>query len=221
MARTLTARLLGYGATVALLLAGCGGPGQEEPTEPVVTPPAPRRSTSERPSTTPAPTTSQEPTRTARPRSTAPPRQTTPKRCEVTDLTVTLRGDDGAAGTIYRELVFTNTGRRTCTIQGFPGVSFVGGDDGHQVGQAAAWDGQAGPVVKLRPRAEATAVLAFPNIDNYDPTDCVPTPVRGMRVYPPHDTKSEFVSFETTACAGTPPGNHLRVRSVQAGSSLG
>ena len=34
--------------------------------------------------------------------------------------------------------LLTNTGGRTCELRGFPGVSYVAGDDGHQVGPAAA-----------------------------------------------------------------------------------
>jgi hypothetical protein len=65
----------------------------------------------------------------------------------VRDLDVSL----GTAGTLYRPLVFTNTGGRSCTIQGFPGVSFVTGDDGHQVGEAAMRVDPKGPPVTLKP----------------------------------------------------------------------
>jgi hypothetical protein len=99
-------------------------------------------------------------------------------------LTLSISGEEGALGTIYRGLVFTNTGGRTCTIQGFPGMSFVAGDDGHQVGKAAAWDGAKGGVLTLKPGEAATAPVGFTNIDAYDPANCRPTPVRGLRVYP-------------------------------------
>ena len=47
--------------------------------------------------------------------------------------------------------MLTNTGRRTCELRGFPGVSYVAGDDGHQVGPAAAMDGPRGGEVRLAP----------------------------------------------------------------------
>ncbi len=122
-------------------------------------------------------------------------------------------------GTMYRGLVFTNTGRRTCTIQGFPGVSFVAGDRGRQVGHAAWWDGPKGEVITLNPGDAATAPVGFTNIDFYDPADCRPTPVRGLRVYPPHDTAAAFVAFPTKACAATSI-MHLLVLTVHAGPNL-
>ena len=51
---------------------------------------------------------------------------------------------------------------------------------------------------------------------NCDATACLPTPVRGLRVYPPGDTASLFVPTAGTGCAGTPPGPQLTVRTVTA-----
>lgn len=159
-------------------------------------------------------------------KSTSPPVKPTPppavsSECKAADLTVSLGDTEGAAGTMYYALVFTNAGGRTCTIQGFPGVSFVAGDDGHQVGPAAVWTGEKGPVITLKPGATATAPLGIGNIGAVEPAECQPTPVRGLRVYPPHDSASEFVPFETTACARTSPNFlYLRVLTVHEGSGL-
>ncbi len=208
---------VGCGAIFAALVAGCG--------EKVAGGPAGSPATSSAPITasSPADVTSTPPgTLTVPPATTttAPPAAQS-KECKAADLRVSLGAEEGTAGTLYRALVFTNTGGRTCTIQGFPGVSFVAGNDGHQVGRAAAWDGRKGPVVTLKPGAAAAAPLGFTNIDNYDVADCRPTPVRGLRVYAPHDTAAAFVPFPTRACAGTPPSNHLRVQTVHEGSGLG
>jgi hypothetical protein len=134
---------------------------------------------------------------------------------------VVLAGEDGTAGTMYRGLVFTNTSGRVCTIQGFPGVSFVAGEDGHQVGEAAIRTGEKGPVITLRPGAAATAPVGFRNVGHFDPAVCGPTPVRGLRVYPPHDRRAVFVPFATTGCAAIVPGGQLIVRTVHAGGGLG
>lgn len=162
---------------------------------------------------------------TAPPTTVAPAPTTTAEpavaQCTVRDLDLSLGAEDGTAGTMYRALVFTNTGDRTCVIQGFPGVSFVAGDDGHQVGQAAVRVDPKGPPVTLRPGMTANAAVGFVNIGAFDPESCLPTPVRGLRVYPPHERRSVFVPFETTGCAGDLPGNHqLTVRTVRAGSGL-
>ena len=118
---------------------------------------------------------------------------------------------------MFRPLRLTNTGGRTCTIQGFPGVSYVAGDDGHQVGPAAFREGTKGAVVTLVPGETAFATVGFVQVQNFDPNVCKPTPVRGLRIYPPHDTAAMFLPLEGTGCAGTPPGNQLTVKTVQKG----
>jgi hypothetical protein len=224
MSRT-TFSLIGSGAILIMLLTGCDG----APTG------APRTSTTHStrssatpPTTEPPPTTTAMPPHNATPRpsiaapnpgSHAPPRAVA-RECISVDLEVSLGASEGTAGKSHRALVFANTGRRICTIQGFPGVSFVAGDDGHQVGQAADRDGPKGPTVTLTPGATATAPLVFVNLGVFDPTACQPTPVRGLRVYPPHETRAKFVPFDTTACAGTTPTNTLRVNTVHPGSGL-
>jgi hypothetical protein len=44
----------------------------------------------------------------------------------------------------------------------------------------------------------------------------MPTPVRGLRIYPPGDTASLFVPMDGTGCTATPPGAQLSVRTVTA-----
>jgi hypothetical protein len=152
---------------------------------------------------------------------TVKPPLVTPAVCTVRDLDVSLGAEEGTAGTMYRPLMFTNTGGRTCTIQGFPGVSFVTGDDGHQVGEAATRVDPKGPPVTLKPGDTANSAVGFVNIGNFDEATCQPTAVRGLRVYPPRERRSEFVPFETTGCAGDLPGSQLTVRTVRAGSIPG
>jgi hypothetical protein len=138
--------------------------------------------------------------------------------CKATDLSVSLGHGDGAAGTQYKPLKFTNTSGRTCVIQGFPGVSYVTGDNGNQVGAPAFRDGQKGPPITLKQGETASADVGFVNIQNYDPVACQPQPVRGIRVYPPQETASMFVSFETTGCGSDKiPGNQLTVKTLQKG----
>ncbi|HEU5473243.1 MAG TPA: DUF4232 domain-containing protein [Actinophytocola sp.] len=141
-----------------------------------------------------------------------------PDECRSTELKLSLGQGDAAAGTAYRPLRFTNAGARTCTIQGFPGVSYVTGDDGHQVGPAAFRVGSKGAAVALAPGVTANAPVGFIQVRNFDPAVCRPTPVRGLRVYPPHETASLFVPMDGLGCAGTPPDHQLLVKTVQAGA---
>jgi len=206
-----------------VLLAACGSggtAGSGEPNVPTIT-----GSSTPAPAATTTPETSTPTTSTAQ---AGQPATSTGKggvassaECKVADLKLSLRDGDAAAGTAYRSLVFTNKGTRTCTIQGFPGVSYVAGEDGHQVGPAAYRTGKKGPVVTLKPGATASADVGFVQVANYDPAVCKPTAVRGLRVYPPHEYDSMFVPNAGTGCAGTPPGNQLTVATVKAGSGGG
>jgi hypothetical protein len=137
-------------------------------------------------------------------------------RCTTAELRGTLGTGDAGAGSVYRPLLFTNTGARTCALRGFPGVSYVGGADGHQVGPAAQEVGGRGGAVTLRPGGQAAATVQFVQVVNFDAAVCTPTPVRGLRVYPPGDTASLFVAADGTGCAGTPPGPQLTVRTTAA-----
>ncbi|MCA1693663.1 MAG: DUF4232 domain-containing protein [Actinobacteria bacterium] len=112
------------------------------------------------------------------------------------------------------ELVFTNTGSQACAMQGFPGVSYVAGDVGQQVGLAAERVGDAGGPVRIAPGATASAQLQLVNVANYDAAVCRPTPVRGLRIYPPDETAALFVPVGATGCAGTPPGSQLTVGTI-------
>jgi hypothetical protein len=148
-----------------------------------------------------------------------PADQPTGTDCKAADLTLAVGDGDAAAGTVYRPLRFTNSGSRVCTIQGFPGVSYVAGTDGHQVGPAAFRDGTKGAVVTLQPGQVAAATVGFVNVRNYDAGACQPTQVLGIRVYPPHDTAAMFVPMDGLGCLKTPPGNQLTVRTVNPGAN--
>lgn len=135
-------------------------------------------------------------------------------RCRSAQLTPSLGPPEGAAGSVYRVLVFTNTGSQACGMQGFPGVSYVAGDMGQQVGPAAERVGDAGGSVRITSGATGSAQLQMVNVANYDAAVCRPTPVRGLRIYPPGETAALFVPVEATGCAGTPPGSQLTVGTI-------
>jgi Protein of unknown function (DUF4232) len=135
--------------------------------------------------------------------------------CGAGELRGSLGTAEGAAGSVIVPLVLTNAGSRTCELRGFPGVSYVTGDDGHQVGAAAAMSGPRGGEVVLKPGAAAAAQLQLVNVANFDAAVCKPTPVRGLRVYPPGDTTSLYVERAGTGCAGAPPGDQLSVQTLK------
>jgi hypothetical protein len=115
-----------------------------------------------------------------------------------------------------RPLVLTNTGTAACTLRGHPGVSYVAGPSGTQVGRPALWTGPRGSVVRLAPGRSATALVSFAATGVFDPDVCRPTAVRGVRVYPPGERAALFVAAPGTGCAGRTPSPQLQVQAVTA-----
>ncbi len=192
-----TATGLAASSALALLLAGCGGGGGDDggsaalsagtsPSAGASTAGAPRATSTTSPATNPPGTAT----------------SAGPARCATAQLRLGLGAAQGAAGSTYRPMTFVNTGSATCTLDGHPGVSYVAGDDGHQVGAAAARTGTP-TVVTLAAGATAHATLRVVNDQNYDAATCRPTAVTGLRVYPPDQTAAAFVPAAGTGCAAT------------------
>ncbi|HEY1969683.1 MAG TPA: DUF4232 domain-containing protein [Pseudonocardia sp.] len=143
------------------------------------------------------------------------------ERCHSAMLVLSFGEHDGvAAGTASRSLRFTNTSGRRCTLRGFPGVSYVTGDNGTQVGPAAERDGVKGPVVMMNPGATASVTVEITNTQNFDAATCHPTPVRGLRVYPPNERAALFIAMPGVGCAVPtlrPFGRQLGVTTIQTG----
>ncbi|MGH3949733.1 MAG: DUF4232 domain-containing protein, partial [Pseudonocardiaceae bacterium] len=205
----------GLGATlaaVALLAAGCGAATEEAGS--VATNP-PKTSAPVKSAPTAATGEPSSPSQATGSATAARPAESEPPLCQSGDLELSLGRGDGAAGTVWRPLRFTNVSDSSCEIQGFPGVSYVAGEDGHQVGAAANRDGAKGAAVTVAQGATAYAAVGFAQVGNYDPDECKPTEVRGLRVYPPQETRSLFVEYSTTGCANEDiPGNQLTVQTI-------
>jgi hypothetical protein len=198
MSRTWATLGVAVGVGLGVVTAGCGAP--------AASPPAPETVT----------VTAPVPVEPGPANSAATPAAGGTPRCTTGGLSAALGEGDAAAGSVTRPLVFTNTGAAPCELRGFPGVSYVAGADGHQVGPAAVETGERAGEVVLRPGGKAQALVQFVQVANFDAAVCQPTPVRGLRVYPPGDTASLFVAADGTGCAGTPPGQQLSVRTVTA-----
>ncbi|RKT52344.1 DUF4232 domain-containing protein [Saccharothrix australiensis] len=138
--------------------------------------------------------------------------------CKSVDLGIAFGRTGGAAGTVYREVLFTNRGPATCVLRGFPGVSYV--DAGrNQVGAAAVRVGERGPLLTLPHGATVTSDVGFAQVDNFDPDVCRKTPVWGIKVFPPDETAPLYLPMtDQYGCAGdvSPFGNQLTVTSVRA-----
>jgi len=214
MRGTITPVVLGV-----LLVAGCSGSAGGPPAPAPVSVPAAAPSPQAPAATPAAPVAASPPAQPAAPATPggpapAEPAGQAPARCTSGRLTGSLGPGDGAAGSVFRPLVLANNGPGRCELHGFPGVSYVAGDDGHQVGSAAAFDGPRGGTVVLAAGQAATARLRLVNVGVFDAAVCRPTAVRGLRIYPPGSTTSIFVAVDGQGCAGDPGQAQLRVSTL-------
>jgi hypothetical protein len=126
--------------------------------------------------------------------------------CRYADLRADYRARDAAAGHRYGVVRLRNTSDRACVVQGYGGLSYVGGD-GTQVGAAADRDGGATPRVVLEPGERATSLVTETVAASYPRARWRPTHVDGFRVYAPDATRSQLVAHPTTGCRS--PEVHL------------
>lgn len=157
------------------------------------------------------------PTSSASPMTTATAKLAS-SRCLTSQLKVTVSAGSPGAGQIYSEIRFTNTSKRLCTLAGHPGVSYVAGDDGHQVGAPATRDSATVTTVKLAPGGTASALLHETNYLNFDPSTCKAVVVRGLRVYPPGSTAAVYLPRPGKQCSATTlPDPAMTIGVVKAG----
>ena len=213
-----------FGAVVlSALLVGCSGNGLESSpgstSDPSIEQPTTEESSESTPSPTDSPTATSDtsdPDSSQSSSTTTPSAESTPtgstesgspeqdatSLCHADDLNVGTRVPEGsgAAGSRYVLLTFQNASSSTCYLDGHPGVSFVGNDDGTQLGEPASHMSSDTTRVELEPEETTTALVRIGNAGNYDPKECAPTTADGFRVYPPDSKVSVFVPFEVQAC---------------------
>jgi hypothetical protein len=185
----------------AALLAGCGSSGGAAAPPATVTVTA-----SPNPATNPPTGTSGKPAATGAP------------ACATSAMSVKLGPGNGAAGSTYLPIEFTNSSGSACTLFGYPGVSFVTGVNGSQVGAAAHRDStQAATLVTLAAGAVAHATLQIVDAENFPLSTCKLTPVHTLKIFPPNQTAPVFLSLASKTCAGTSV-EVLNIQTVASGS---
>jgi Protein of unknown function (DUF4232) len=139
--------------------------------------------------------------------------------CATRDLSVKPGASQGAAGSLYQNLVFTNISNVACTLFGYPGVALAGGTPVTQVGAAASRDSAAKAVlVTLEPGQSASTLLRIVQALNYSPSKCKPAKTTFLQIYPPNQTTPVYVAYSSTGCASTSV-NLLTIGVMQAGAS--
>src|SRR3954453_11878617 len=139
------------------------------------------------------------------------PERTTAARtvpeCTKANLSAHYRGGDAAMSHVYGRIVLRNSSAETCYVQGYGGLSYVGGGTGTQIGAPA--DRTPGPTPRtvLAPGDKVSSAIVETSYGPYSKKLCQPTPVDGFRVYAPDETHSLFIEHPTTGCAN--PKVHL------------
>lgn len=137
---------------------------------------------------------------------------TAPAQCATARLTVRSDGGQGAAGSTYENLVLTNIGTTSCTLRGFPGVSYLDAAS-RQVGAAAVRSGPAGSEIRLAPGASASATLrtVHPGIQVGCDQPEQSTPVAALRIFPPANTTALRLPLSAGTACSSPTVQQLSV----------
>lgn len=128
-------------------------------------------------------------------------------QCADSALAVTVTPSEGgaAAGSVFFDVAFTNTGGASCNLRGAPGVSVVGDANGTQLGNPATQSADTVTTVALAPGQTVSAPLQQVNIGTDGGPlagNCTIVTGDGYRVYPPHSFAAYFVPFPgITACS--------------------
>ena len=196
-------------AGAVALLAGCGsGSPAAAPVKTVTV----HASTSSSPAAAPSPSASTVPASTS-PAATGAAAAACPTR----SLSVKPGLAQGAAGSTYQVLDFTNISNVTCTLYGYPGVSLAGGKPVTQIGLAAARTHNT-PVrlVTLAPRAVASALLRIVQAANFPAAKCQLVKSTYLQIYPPGQTTPSYLAYQAQACAK--PEQVVFIDAVRPGS---
>jgi len=129
---------------------------------------------------------------------------------------------NGAAGTIFYHLDFTNLSGQACTLQGFPFV-FAVNLSGHQIGNVAVFNHAfpANPVTVGNGKT-VHAVLGIVNTGNFGAAACKPVIAAGLKVFAPTGINEvgRIVPFPFSTCSthGGHTPNSLNVTPVHSGA---
>jgi hypothetical protein len=154
---------------------------------------------------------------------TTPPSSPSVAACATSDLSGTVNTSQGgaAAGSTYYPLNLTNTGSSSCSLFGYPGVSWVSGPSGSQIGQPATRNPVLTPAtVVLAPGQTAHVTIQVVDAGNYDKSTCQPVTAHWLKIFPPGQFTALYVKFSAQTCSAKLPsklGSPLTVDAVKAG----
>lgn len=127
-----------------------------------------------------------------------------------------------AAGSVYYPIDFTNISQATCTMYGYPGVSFVTGPSGSIIGKPATRNpALRATTVRLAPGGVAHATVQVVQAGNYNRADCKPVTAHWLKIYPPNQFGAIYARLTIQACSKRLPsslGSQLSVYVVRPGA---
>jgi len=143
-------------------------------------------------------------------------------QCPASALHATVHAMAGgaAAGTTYVPVTFTNVSGSTCVLYGFPGVSWVTGQGGSQLGDAASRQATDSPVtVTLATGGTAHAWLGVADAGNFPPAQCHQVTAHWLKIYPPDQYSALYAGFTAQVCSARITGGStpLTVTPVRSG----
>ena len=155
---------------------------------------------------------------------TTPPSTPSAPACSTADLSGKVNTSPGgaAAGSTYYPLNLTNTSKSSCYLYGYPGVSFVTGPSGSQIGQPASRNPAVTPsTVIVPPGGTAHVTIQVVDALNYSKSDCQPVTAHWLKVFPPGQFTALYIKFSATTCSAKLPaklGVPLTVDAVKGGA---
>jgi hypothetical protein len=195
------------GAAGLITACGSGAPAATATGPAIGTAPAASSSSATTPATSPAQSS---------------PAQVSPASCVSSDLQAKLGASQGAAGTIYQVVALTNTSDATCTLYGYPGVSFVSGIGGKVIGAPAVRNPAIGDaLVSLAPGGQASTLVGVEDVGALPQSKCQPGKANWLQIYAPGDTGALYVQYSSQVCTNASEKfmTDTAVRSGASGTS--
>jgi hypothetical protein len=116
-------------------------------------------------------------------------------------------------------VVLANVSGKTCTLYGYPGVSFVSGVGGSQIGKAAARDRTSAPaIVTVAPGQRASFAVRIVHTGALPASDCSPVTAHWLKIFPPENTAALYLGYTAQVCSGSAV-SFLATRAVTNGIS--
>jgi hypothetical protein len=155
----------------------------------------------------------------ASPAAPANPGSVGPAGCLTSALRASLGTAQGTAGSAYQVIILANVSGKTCALYGYPGVSFVSGVGGSQIGKDAARDRTTAPkVVTLAPGHSGSFALRVVDAAALPAASCDPVTANWLKIFPPENTAALYVGYTAHACASK-TASILTTRAVTEGTS--